>query len=114
MDREAAAHLLAHIAKARRYNRIVDHITLEIPSRRSHLTAYKTSGKAIHRKASDIGRETPWVLRPFPNSGIALWFSLLVRTDTLLSQDLAVQRRVYMPTTAESERRINESRDLSS
>jgi hypothetical protein len=55
---------------------------------------------------SDV--KPPWILRSFPDSGIALWFSLLVRTETLLSQDLAVQRSVYMPTPAESERRINE------
>jgi hypothetical protein len=46
------------LPKLENMNRIVDHITLEFPSRRSHLTAYKATGKAIHRNASNLGRET--------------------------------------------------------
>lgn len=86
----------------------VDHITLEFPSKRSHLTAYKASGKPVHRSAADMGLDSAWGLTTFPGTGIALWFTLAVQTSMILEQDLEIQRRVLMPTPSEKERRISE------
>ncbi|OHB83609.1 MAG: hypothetical protein A2Z38_05325 [Planctomycetes bacterium RBG_19FT_COMBO_48_8] len=79
---------------------IFDHITLELPSEKIHVTAYDTSGQVIHKKRA-------WRLHQFANCPLALWFTLLVRFSILRQQDMAVQRRVKMPTTDE-ERRANE------
>jgi hypothetical protein len=86
----------------------IDHVTLEFPSKRSHLTAYDANGRPVHRTANDMGLDAAWGLTPFPGTGIALWFTLAVQTSTILEQDLDIQRRVLMPTPAEKERRTNE------
>lgn len=87
---------------------VIDHVTLEFPSMRSHRTAYSEAGKSIHTSAADLELETAWQLTPFPDSGVALWLSLKFRTETLLNQELAIHRNVSMPTSAEATRRTEE------
>lgn len=87
---------------------VIDHVTLEFPSMRSHRTAYNEAGNSIHTSAADLDLETAWQLTTFPGSGVALWLSLKFRTQTLLNQDFAIQRNVKMPTSAEATRRTEE------
>jgi len=79
---------------------VFDHITLEFPSEKIHMTAYDTNGQPIH-----VARA--WRTHHFSDCDLALWFFLLVRVSILRQQDIAVQRRVKMPTT-DKERRTNE------
>ncbi len=78
----------------------VDHITLELPSEKIHVTGYDTSGQAIHTRRA-------WRLHHFAECNIALWFILMVPISILRQQDMAVQRRAKMPTT-DKDRRVNE------
>ena len=79
---------------------VFDHITLEFPSEKIHVTAYNTNGEAIHNRQS-------WKTHRYANSPLALWFILLVRIPILCQQDMAVQRRIKIPTT-DKERRLDE------
>jgi len=79
---------------------VFDHITLEFPSEKIHITAYDIDGQPIHNARA-------WGTHRFPDSGLALWFILLVRVSILRQQDMAVQQCVKMPTT-NKERRTNE------
>lgn len=81
---------------------IFDHITLEFPSQKIHVTAYNTNGHAIHSKRA-------WRTHQFSDCPLSLWFMFLVRISVLRKQDMAVQRRVKMPTT-DKERRVEEFR----
>lgn len=78
----------------------LDHITLEFPSEKIHVTAYNANGEPIHVASA-------WRTHHFPECDLALWFTLLVRVSILRQQDTAVQRLVKMPTT-DKERRTNE------
>ncbi len=79
---------------------VLDHITLEFPSEKIHMTAYDTNGQPIHYSRV-------WRTHHFSDCDLVFWFNLLVRVSTLRQQDMAVQRRVEMPTT-DKERRTNE------
>jgi hypothetical protein len=81
---------------------VLDHITLELPSEKTHATAYDAQGRSVHQSRSTR-------LRRPPDSSLALWFNLLVRVDVLRRQAVAVQRRVPMPTS-DRERREQEFR----
>jgi hypothetical protein len=67
-----------------------DHITLELPSERFHLTAYDETGAKV--KVADG-------LRTFPigDSGIAAWFRVLAKVEVLRNQDSAIQRKIPVP-----------------
>lgn len=84
---------------------VVDHITLELTNQRTHITAYDARGRASHFKAADFGHDEAWRLQETEGSGLALWFTMLVRWSVLLDQELAVQRSRQAPTPAEAERR---------
>jgi hypothetical protein len=86
---------------------IFDHITLDLRNQKLHATAYDVAGKSLHYDASDFGQLQSWRLQRFEGTGLAIWFSILVRWSVLQDQDFAVQRRVCMPT-ADSDRRIAE------
>lgn len=75
-----------------------DHLTLELPNEKIHATAYDATGKSLHYDASDFGQSQSWRLQHFEGTGLAFWFSILVRWSVLQDQDFAVQRRVCMPT----------------
>lgn len=79
---------------------VFDHITLEFPSEKIHVTAYDVDGQPSHVTRA-------WRTHHFPDCDLALWFTLLVRVSVLRQQDLAVQRRVQTPPT-DKERRTNE------
>ncbi len=79
---------------------VFDHITLEFPSEKIHVTAYDADGQPIH-----LVRD--WKTHHFSDCDLTLWFILLVRVSILRQQDMAVQRRVKAPTT-DKERRVNE------
>lgn len=79
---------------------LFDHITLEFPSKKIHVTAYDTKGLPIHVANS-------WRAVQFVECELALWFTLLVRVSILREQDLAVQRRVLIPST-DNKRRTDE------
>ena len=78
----------------------VDHITLELPSEKSHATGYKANREAVHRSRA-------WKLHHYPDSGLAAWFALHVRLSVLRGQPQVVQRKVAVPT-ADKERRLEE------
>lgn len=85
----------------------LDHLTLEFPSEKIHATAYDARGKSLHYGASDLGHSQSWRLQPFDGTGLAFWFSLLVRWSVLRNQDFAAQRPVPAPPT-DAERRKEE------
>jgi hypothetical protein len=80
--------------------KVFDHITLEFPSEKIHMTAYDANSQPIH-----VARA--WGTHHFSDYDLSLWFTLLVRISILYQQDIAVQRRVKMPTN-DKERRTNE------
>ncbi len=84
---------------------VADHITLELANRKTHVTAYDVHGQASHFRAVDFGHKQAWRLHENKGSGLALWFTMLVRWSVLLDQETAVQRCTEAPTPAEAERR---------
>lgn len=77
-----------------------DHITLEFPSEKTHVTAYGTDGQPVHIAQA-------WRTYRHPDHSFALWFLMLVRIPILCNQDMAVQRRVKIPE-ADKKRRTDE------
>lgn len=84
---------------------IIDHITLELPNAKTHVTAYDAAGKPSRCGATDFGHREAWRLQRFEGSGLAIWFTILVKWSTLLDQETAVQRCMKAPNPAEAERR---------
>lgn len=78
----------------------LDHVTLELPSEKVHVTAYDANGAPVHFARS-------WRTEHFAGSGFALWFLLLVQVRILEEQATAVQRRVQVPPT-DRDRRVEE------
>ena len=79
---------------------VFDHITLEFPSERIHVTAYDSNGQPVHATRA-------WRTHHFPENKLRLWFILLLRISILHQQDMAVQRKIRMPVT-DKERRTKE------
>jgi hypothetical protein len=86
---------------------VIDHLTLELPSQKTHLTAFNADGRRVHRAAADFGHNEPWRLHRFEGTGLAFWFSMLARCCVLRDQDDIVQRRVAAPLS-DVERRQKE------
>lgn len=86
---------------------MIDHLTLELPSERMHVTSFDQVGKRIHHIASDLGQGAAWRLQKIDDFGSALWFTMVVRISVLQDQDKVVQRLVKMPTS-DAERRTQE------
>lgn len=80
----------------------LDHVTLEFPSEKSHWTAYSANDKGRH---GALGRL-------LTTSGLKakFWFHLAVQMETLVSQDLAIQRNIPCPAP-DKERRVKEFTD---
>ena len=79
---------------------VFDHITIEFPSEKIHVTAYDVDNKPIHE-----GRA--WGTYRFPDCELSLWFLFMVRDCVIRQQDVAVQRSVPVPPT-DKKRRTNE------
>ena len=88
----------------------LDHLTLELPSEEIHATAYDSRGKSVHCGATDLGQKQSWRLQPFESTGLAFWFSLLVRRSVLRNQDMAVQRLVAAPPSDAARRKAEIAR----
>jgi hypothetical protein len=75
-------------------NRIVapDHITLEFPSRKLHVTAYDSNGMADHSSGG-------WKCSALDASMLDLGFLYLVQMPVILNQDVQVQRKYAMPSS---------------
>lgn len=71
---------------------VIDHVTLEFPSQKMHVTSFDDDGEREHHSQS-------WRLHEFDNSGVALWFKVMIRWSVLQDQDLRVQRNVKSPTS---------------
>lgn len=84
---------------------VIDHITLELPNAKTHVTAYDAAGKPSRCGATDFGHREAWRLQRFEGSGLAIWFTILVKWSTLLDQETAVQRCMKAPNPAEAKRR---------
>jgi len=67
-----------------------EHVTLEFPSERTHVTGHNAAGERVHGKPC-------WRLRHFRDRPLALWLMFLLRLSVLGTQDRAVQRRVHIP-----------------
>lgn len=78
----------------------VDHVTLEFPKKKIHVTAYDKENKAIHYR-----RE--WKARAFESYGLEMWFSMLVRRTVVEQQDMEMFRNVLMPRS-DKDRRLKE------
>ncbi len=79
---------------------VFDHITLEFPSEKIHVTAYDSNGQRVHRSRA-------WRTHHLQDPRFTLWFLLLVRMSVLQRQDMAVQRRVKTPVK-DKKRRTDE------
>jgi hypothetical protein len=69
---------------------ILDHITLEFPSEKMHLTYYTDDGEKEH--LSDAARAFH-----YPGTDLAMCFQILVKVEVLQSQETEVQRMVKSP-----------------
>jgi hypothetical protein len=87
---------------------VIDHITLELPNEKTHVTAYDAAGLPSRSVATDFGHREAWRLHRFEGSGLAIWFTLLVKWSTLMDQETTVQRCMKAPNPTEAERRKQE------
>ena len=79
---------------------VTDHVTLELGSRKCHVTSFQASGKRNHYRDR-------WALDMQHGSSLSLWFNLLVPLATLRDQDHEVSVNVPMPTN-DTQRRTAE------
>lgn len=84
---------------------VIDHVTLELPNEKTHVTAYDSGGDALQYGAADFGHLQAWRLQRFEGTGLSIWFTLLVKWSILAAQETVVQRRMQAPTPADVERR---------
>lgn len=78
-----------------------DHITIEFPSEKLHVTSYDSIGRRLPSV-----REA-WRSAPLHTSGFRLLFTFLVRMSVVTDQDVLVSRKFLMPTS-DSDRRTKE------
>src|SRR5260370_6481150 len=69
---------------------VYDHITLELANRQSHATSFDAFGNRDHHSPG-------WKLHDCDGSGLAYWFSILLRWSLLDEQDHAVDVLVRSP-----------------
>jgi hypothetical protein len=87
-----------------------DHVTLELPSKKMHITGYQESGEPNHypppRGSPSCGEGSrAWKAKKLPNCReICLWFVVMIRTAVIREQELAVQRLVEMPESDRARR----------
>jgi hypothetical protein len=76
----------------------IDHVTLELPSRRMHCTYFKSNGQrdaiSDHWKAHEIS-----------HANVDLWFNFIIRKSVIERQDLVIERWMKSPTPQDAERR---------
>lgn len=94
------APLEAYTAVEAGTHRLTDHITLELPSMRSHVTMYDEHGNRDHS-------EIEWRPGRPSSDGLSLWFFVVARLESILGQPLHVERDVPLPLT-DSDRRLEE------
>lgn len=70
--------------------RLIDHITLELPNGKTHTTAFGPNGKRHHKP-------TRGKIKEIPGTGLAPWFSMLVKWSVIENQDLRVETDMYTP-----------------
>jgi len=76
---------------------IFDHITLEFPSEKTHVTAYDSNSKPIHFTRG-------WRTQHYLGSELRLWFTLLARASILRQHGMEMQRRVKVPKSDKDRR----------
>ena len=74
-----------------------DHITLELPSGKSHWTGFNADGQKYRLK----GQTSSWRLHSFDGSGLSWWFPFFVKWSTLQDQDSEIQRLVEKRSPAD-------------
>lgn len=82
---------------------IIDHITLELWSGKSHPTWYCHDGQSASPNES-----RGWKLQPVEGQGFSHWFTMMIQHSVLDEQDVEVEVNVTSPTVKESERRVQE------
>ena len=68
---------------------VFDHITLEFPKQRFHLTTYDKSGEKV-KVADSLGTYR------FLDADSSMWFQVLVKIDLLRTQDRDIQRKIQV------------------
>lgn len=71
---------------------VIDHVTLEFPSRKMHVTRFDDDDQRQH-----FSRK--WRIQQFDDSGLALWFNMIVSWSVLKDQDRWLQRNIKAPTS---------------
>jgi hypothetical protein len=79
---------------------VPDHITVEFPSERLHLTAYDKDGRPVHRPNT-------WGSTEVQESKFRWLFAFLVRLEVVRQQDVLISRRFPTPP-ADRDRRSRE------
>lgn len=69
---------------------VPDHITVQFPSEKVHVTWYKPSGKAVHHRDA-------WRSQPFECPKRNLLFMFLVRLGIVADQDVLISRKFPVP-----------------
>src|SRR5262249_39048162 len=80
-----------------------DHITVEFPSEKLHLTSYRTDGRAVH-----VGEG--WRSAPIQMSDLSLLFTFLIRMSVVADQDVLVCRKFPLPKNDDVRRRAEFTR----
>jgi len=80
-----------------------DHITVEFPSEKLHLTSYRADGRAVHVRES-------WRSAPIQISDLSLLFTILVRMSIVTDQDVLVCRKFPLPSNDDVRRKVEFAR----
>jgi hypothetical protein len=80
-----------------------DHITVEFPSEKVHVTSYDADGRPIHVSEA-------WRSSPHEEQDFRLLFTFLVRLSIVVDQDIIVSRKVTMPINDKNRRTAEISR----
>lgn len=79
---------------------LLDHVTLEFPSKEIHITAYDRNNQPIHFRSG-------WKTRDFKDYKLEMWLSILIKSSVIRQQDMEMFQNVRMPLS-DKDRRINE------
>jgi hypothetical protein len=75
-----------------------DHITVEFPSEKMHLTSYRADGRPVHVREG-------WRSVPIQMSDLSLLFTFLIRMSVVADQDVLVSRKFPLPKNDDVRRR---------
>lgn len=76
---------------------LLDHVTLEFPSKKIHTTAYDTNGKTIHNTEG-------WKAHLFEDFQLELWLSLMIKFSVIKQQPMEMFQNIKVPMSDKTRR----------